>query len=274
MVFKSKAHTLFDDGRHQCLMFSDLVKGSGIQSNQFLIIDGKHEAVLDPGGDLTYAPLSIEISKYTEIKNLDLILASHQDPDIIASLGRWMMQTNAKVVCSKLWSRFLPHLSASYMDEVAGQKLQDRIIGLPDRGDVIQLGDSQIIAIPAHFLHSVGNFQFFDIHSQILFSGDMGASLVDTNPEQPVENFDAHIPSMKSFHQRYMCSKKAAALWANMIRELDPEMIVPQHGQPFIGKAMVARFLDWISNLDCGIDLLTQANYTIPRFTAKSAVFD
>lgn len=120
-----------------------------------------------------------------------------------------------------------------------------------------------IKAVPAHFLHSVGNFQFYDPVSKILFSGDMGASLVD-DAQTPVSNFDAHIPSMRGFHQRYMCSKKVTRLWADMVRGMDVEMMVPQHGQPFQGKEMIGRFLDWISELDCGIDLLTQANYRCP----------
>ena len=47
---------IFDNGKHQCIMFSDLVKGDGIQSNQFLILHSDEEtvgAVMDPGGDLT-----------------------------------------------------------------------------------------------------------------------------------------------------------------------------------------------------------------------------
>ena len=69
---------------------------------------------------------------------------------------------------------------------------------------------------------------------------------------------------MRGFHQRYMCSKKVTRLWANMVRDMDVEMIVPQHGRPFQSKESINRFLDWISDLDCGIDLLTQANYRCP----------
>ena len=260
-MFSSKANVLYDDGHHRCLMYTDLVKGSGIQSNQFLIIDGNHEAVIDPGGDLTYAPLSIEISKHTNIKDLDYILASHQDPDIISALGRWLMQTNAQVVCSKLWARFLPHLASSYLDGHDGSApLQDRITALPDKGQCITLGDSDIYAVPAHFLHSVGNFQFYDAKSRILFSGDMGASMCEGDENLAVDDFDAHVPAMKGFHQRYMCSQKACQLWANMIRAMDVSMIVPQHGRRFEGDN-IERFLDWVANLPCGVDLLTQGDY-------------
>jgi len=40
--------------------------------------------------------------------------------------------------------------------------------------------------------------------------------------------------------------------------------LVPQHGQRFVGKEMVRRFIDWIETLPCGIDLMTQDAYRIP----------
>ncbi len=49
-----------------------------------------------------------------------------------------------------------------------------------------------------------------------------------------------------------------------MVRQLDVEMIAPQHGCRFEGKAMVNRFLDWIENLQCGVDIMTQENYRVP----------
>ncbi|MCD6666145.1 MAG: MBL fold metallo-hydrolase, partial [Hydrogenophaga sp.] len=41
------------------------------------------------------------------------------------------------------------------------------------------------------------------------------------------------------------------------------QMIVPQHGAPLAGAA-VKEFIDWIETLPCGVDHLTQANYTVP----------
>ncbi len=41
-----------------------------------------------------------------------------------------------------------------------------------------------------------------------------------------------------------------------MVRTLDIEMIAPQHGAMFKGKAMVNRFIDWCENLECGVDAL------------------
>lgn len=271
---QDKAHVLFKQADHLCIQFSDLVIGEGIQANQFLIINKGRAALIDPGGDLTFTPLNIELGKLVKLQQLDYIFASHQDPDIIASLPRWMMHTQCRVVTSKLWSRFLPHLASQFMTQQYCQAFEERIIAMPDQGGAIPLGDSEIIVLPAHFLHSVGNFHFYDPVSKILFSGDMGASLIETHAEKPVEDFIAHVPHMRGFHQRYMASNRACRLWANMVRTMDVEMIVPQHGSPFVGKAMVHQFLDWISDLQCGIDLLSQSSFDAQKagYRAQDAV--
>ena len=252
---------LYNDGKHVCLAFYDLVDEEAdhaVQCNQFLIVDGDHGALIDPGGNMTYNGLLMGMQRYFSSRNLDYILASHADPDIIASLNKWMVTTRCRVLISKLWARFLPHFTT-------GRDYSDRIIGIPDEGMVVPLGESKIKAVPAHFMHSEGNFQFYDPVAKILFTGDMGASLIDHDVAlKPVTNFDDHIPFMIGFHRRYMISNKICRFWVNMVRELDVEMIVPQHGARFEGKAMVNRFLDWIENLQCGVDLMTQENYRAP----------
>ncbi len=255
-----KANILFENDEHMVLTFTDLVKGEGIQSNQMAIIQEGHSAIFDPGGDLTYMPLSMAITKYVKVKDIDYIIATHQDPDIISSLDKWLMYSDAKIVISTLWERFVPHLVPGYMKE----KAEGRLVAIPDQGMDIPLARSVIKAIPAHFLHSVGNFQFYDPISKILFSGDAGASMVDVAPERPVRDFDKHVGKMLGFHQRYMVSNKVCRLWVNMVRGMDIEIIVPQHGRPFVGKEMIGKFLDWFETLECGIDLMTQQNYIAP----------
>ena len=263
-VGRTSSRVLFDDGIHKCIAFTQLVKGEGVQANQFLILNGSHAAVLDPGGDLTYTPLTLELCRYVRINQLDYVFASHQDPDIITSMPRWLVYTPAKIVASKLWARFLPHLNSSFTANMIEGGWLDRLIELPDEGSSIPFGDSVIKAIPAHFLHSVGNFQFYDPVSKILFSGDMGASIVE-DPDLPISDFDEHTEHMLGFHQRYMCSNRVIRYWVNMVRKMDVEMIVPQHGTPFIGREMCNKFLDWIERVECGVDLFGQNAYRCPE---------
>lgn len=252
---------LYNDGKHICLAFYDLVRENedhAIQCNQFLIVDGNRGALVDPGGNMTYNGVQMGMARFLAAKNLDYILASHADPDIIASLNKWMVTTHCRVLISRLWTRFLPHFTT-------GRDYSERIVGIPDEGMLIPLGQCRIKALPAHFMHSEGNFQFYDPVSRILFSGDMGASMVDHRvAARPVEDFDAHIPHMIEFHRRYMVSNKICRLWVSMVRSLDVQMIVPQHGARFEGKEMIERFLYWIEDLRCGIDLMTQDDYRAP----------
>jgi len=249
---------LYNDGEHICVAFRDLVSGDAVQANQFLIFDDNHAALIDPGGELTYTDLYLGIAKYMNVKNLDYVIASHQDPDIVASIHKWLVGTNCKVVVPELWERFIPHFTRP-------GKLQGRVIAMPDQGTNLQLGNINLKALPAHFLHAEGNFQFYDPKSKILFSGDMGANLCDDIEllDQPAKRLGDILPTMEAFHKRYMNSNKICRLWANMVSQLDIQMIVPQHGRCMVGKA-IPEFLAWIKELQCGIDLMTENNYRLP----------
>ncbi|QPF72963.1 FprA family A-type flavoprotein [Roseateles sp. DAIF2] len=253
---------LFHQGAHRCLMFADFHQedGEAVQSNQFLLLHGAAGAILDPGGNVAYNALYLGLTQHLAPPKLSAILASHADPDIIASLDRWMTATQAPVYISRVWERFVPHFCKP-------GKTQGRIIGLPDAGARLRLGQGadlfELWALPAHFLHAEGNFQFYDPVSRILFSGDLGASL-GAEPGRVIQRLDiAHIGRMEGFHRRYMVSNKVMRLWASMVRELDIAMIVPQHGAPMAGAA-VPEFIAWAEQLACGIDLMGPAQYRVP----------
>ncbi len=256
------ATVLYETGEHRCIAFNDLVRGDdGVQANQFLIQHGKHSALLDPGGALIYNPLILAMGQYVKPTEVDWILCSHQDPDIIGSVDKWLLYTEATIVCSELWGRFVPHVVPGYMKNAG----RDRYRLIPDGGGAVELGDARVHLVPEHFMHSVGNFGVYDPTSRILFSGDIGASLIPSGEAYRfVETgFAEHRRRMEGFHRRYMASNRVLRLWVNMVREIDPVMIVPQHGLPMKGEAL-ADFLVWLEGLECGVDLMTQMNYRAP----------
>ena len=251
---------LFNQKGHLCLMFTDLCEegGEAVQSNQFLIVDGDTGAIIDPGGNLAYGELYLSMTRFFSPQQLSAIVASHADPDIIASLDRWLTTTSsAKVYISRIWERFVPHFCKP-------GKTSGRVIGIPDAGARIPIGRAELIALPAHFLHSEGNFQFYDPVSKILFSGDLGASLIGGEAaKKPVSSLAGHVPRMEGFHRRYMVSNKVMRLWAQMVRPLPIDMIVPQHGAPMQGAA-VQEFIAWAESLPCGVDLMSERDYAVP----------
>ncbi len=247
---------IFNTPEHKVVFFEELTPASAVQANQVLIIHKDEGMLLDPGGHKVFSKLLSELSMYIPPSQIRYIFLSHQDPDIVASINGWLMTTKAEAYISKLWMRFLPHFGLD-------SQLEGRVKPIDDNGTVLTLGgDCKLYILPAHFLHSPGNFQVYDPCSKILFSGDLGASL--GQDYFFVEDFDKHIKYMEGFHRRYMASGKVLKLWANMVKDLDIEMIVPQHGAIFKGKDMVRRFIEWVENLEVGVDLLTQDMYKVP----------
>ncbi|MCU0804735.1 MAG: MBL fold metallo-hydrolase [Burkholderiales bacterium] len=256
------ATELYNDGAHLCVMFTDLVReahGEGVQANQFLVIDHGHGALIDPGGNMTYNALYMECARHFSPQRLAMILASHADPDIVASVSHWLVGTDCRVYISSVWANFVPHFCGA--GRTAG-----RIVAIPDPGASIVLGDAVIHAVPAHFLHSAGNFQFYDPVAKMLFSGDLGGSMVSgAFAAIPIEgDLGEHIAAMEGFHRRYMAANKALRLWARMARQLELEWLVPQHGRPLKGGRAIAQFFDWIEGLECGVDLVTDETYRLP----------
>ncbi|MFN7065967.1 MAG: MBL fold metallo-hydrolase [Aquificaceae bacterium] len=247
---------IFDSPEHKVVFFEELTPASAVQSNQVLIIHKDEGMLLDPGGHKVFSKLLSELSVFITPNQIKYIFLSHQDPDIVASINGWLMTTRADAYVSKLWMRFLPHFGLD-------SQLEGRVKAIEDKGTVLTLGgDCKLYILPAHFLHSEGNFQVYDPCSKILFSGDLGASL--GQDYFFVEDFDKHLKYMEGFHRRYMVSNKVLKFWANMVKDLDIEMIVPQHGAIFKGRDMVKRFIEWLENLEVGVDLLTQDMYKVP----------
>jgi len=274
------ATELYADDTHKCIAFhnlvtcNELVRAGGpwtedacewVQSNQFLIVDHGRGALLDPGSNLAYPRLFVAVNQHLYVKHLDFVLVSHQDPDVAASLGKWLMATECQAAVPAVWERFIPHYCSP-------GTTRGRMIAVPDGGTELTLGASRLLVLPAHFLHSVGNFHVYDPVSRILFSGDVGAARVEPDWDgAPVEDFEAHVPNMLSFHERFMHSNKVCRWWVNMVRDLDIEALVPQHGPALRGKAMVQRFLDWFEQLQCGTDLFGPDDYRLPDAQAMPA---
>ncbi|MFQ5579108.1 MAG: MBL fold metallo-hydrolase [Nitrospiria bacterium] len=250
---------LFESDAHKNILLEDFGSGEAVQANTHLIIHNGAGIILDPGGHKVFNKTLSEVNALLAGGSLRYIFASHQDPDIVAALNGWLMTTDAIAYSSVLWTRFIPHFG---LDSLVVKRLK----GIPDEGMTLSLQDgSDLFILPAHFLHSCGNFHIYDPVSKILYTGDLGTSL-GTN-YRDVPDFKAHIKHIEPFHKRYMGSRKALTLWAKMARSLDVETIAPQHGAFYKGKAMVEQFLDWCETLECGIDLLGD-KYKVPSLAS------
>jgi len=241
---------LFDDGVHKCVMFSfddEEHEEKFLSLNQYLIIQKNSAILIDPGSEALFEELYDRVSSYTDIENLKYIFFSHQDPDVAGSIAQWSSATNAQLVTPSIWVRFMSHYGILDMS---------RITALDDRGAKIKFGGDYLRFVPAHFLHSPGNFSLYDSRSKILFSGDIGAAVMPPlEAYKEVQDFQKHLPYLESFHKRYMASNRALNIWLHHLKELDIKILAPQHGGIFKDEN-VTKFLMWLETLKCGIDLL------------------
>ncbi len=240
------ARVIYEDGKHKWIA---LVRDPSrpdylIDSNEYLVIDGDDSLLLDPGGNEIFPSVFSALSTEFDPRKINKLFASHQDPDIISSLALWL-EFNPQVKCyiSWLWASFVPHFGGN----------KETIISIPDGGMDIMIGSQRLQVIPAHYLHSSGNFHLYDPKAKILFSGDVGAALLPPGEDDLfIEDFDRHIRHAETFHRRWMGSDKAKRDWCQRVSQLDIEMLCPQHGSIYRGE-QVRRFIDWFSHLEVGI---------------------
>jgi flavorubredoxin len=214
-----------------------------IDTNQYVVRTAKRCLLIDPGGIELFAPMLAAVLHHAPVEEITDLFASHQDPDIISSLGLWdQALPHAKLHAAALWEGFLRHFGCESIEYVP----------IPDNGGVIHLDGVELQIVPAHYLHSSANFHIYDPHAKVLFSGDVGAALEPPGAPMFVENFEQHIDKMRFFHQRWMPSNQAKHAWIEKVRRLDVNILAPQHGRVFKGDD-VKRFLDWFEGLPVGI---------------------
>lgn len=239
-----KSYKIYSGANHQWFMFGrDPDKpDSIIDTNQYMIVNKENALLMDPGGIELFAPMLASIVKEVPVAQITHVFASHQDPDIISSLGLWdQTLENAVLYAPTIWEGFLRHFGMNTI----------KFKGICDAGDTINVGNTEVQFVPAHYLHSSGNFNVYDPEAKILMSGDIGASLEHADAGLEVEDFKQHTQLMTAFHRRWMPSNKAKNEWIERVSRLEIDKMCPQHGRVFVGDD-VKRFLDWFSALEVG----------------------
>ncbi|MCX7208145.1 MAG: MBL fold metallo-hydrolase, partial [Proteobacteria bacterium] len=209
-----KAQILFEQDDHKWFAISRDPERPNhlIDTNEYVISNGDEALITDPGGLEIFPSVFSAVSTVIDPRLIHSIFSSHQDPDVISSLALWL-EFNPEMKChiSGLWATFVPHFGGS----------ANTMTAIPDQGSEIVVGSAHLSTIPAHYLHSSGNFHLYDPRAQILFSGDVGAALLpDSNSDLFVSDFDRHIRFAEGFHKRWMGSNSAKRVWCEKVASL------------------------------------------------------
>jgi flavorubredoxin len=239
-----KATEIYNE-EHQWIVFGrdPLKTDKIIDTNQCMVMSGGKALLIDPGGIELFSSMLASVLKFVSLEQITDLFASHQDPDIISSLGLWDQVLKGATLHSPwIWEGFIRHFGMN----------QITYAPIPDKGGMLRLGGLDLELIPAHYLHSSGNFNLYDAQARILFSGDIGASLEANDVPMYISDFDDHIQHIELFHRRWMPSNRVKNQWIKRVRALEIDIMIPQHGRIYRGE-QVQRFLDWFEALEVGV---------------------
>jgi flavorubredoxin len=238
-----KCIPLYRKDGHRWLMFGrDADRGASmIDTNQFAIETDGEVMLLDPGGLEVFPSMMAALTQECPMENIRHLFFSHQDPDVASGLAVWRQtcRPDIQIHISWMWSGFVAHYDS-------GAQLSP----IADPGGTIRLGRrTELRFIPAHYLHSPGNFSLYDPAARILFTGDIGATTTVASADGIfVSDFASHATAMEPFHRRWMGCTQARDAWIRRVASLDVDILAPQHGLLMRGDD-VRRFLDWFASL-------------------------
>lgn len=244
-----KATIIYRSGQHQWIAVARDPERPHylIDTNEYLITDGTQSILTDPGGSEIFPMVFAAVCELSDPMNISALFASHQDPDTISSLSLWLdFNPELKCYISRLWATFIPHFGGT----------GETFVGIPDEGLAVTVGKLKLQMVPAHYLHSSGNFHLYDEAARLFFSGDIGAALLPQDMDGLfVKDFDRHIRFAEGFHRRWMGSPEAKRLWCERVAAMNIDMLCPQHGAIYQG-ADIERFINWFSELQVGSGLI------------------
>lgn len=246
--------TIYRNGAHRWLAFGqDPARPDNIvDTTQYAVCTGKSVMLIDPGGMEVFPTMIAAVTRELAVEDVRHIFLSHQDPDVSSALPLWrrVCRPDIQIHAPWMWTSFISHFDR-----------EANLTAIPDEGCEINLGgEARLRVLPAHYLHSAGNYHVYDPAARILFTGDVGAALMtERRSEMFVTNFSDHVRYMETFHRRWMGSAAARDAWVAMVSRLKVDILAPQHGLMFRGDD-VKRFIDWFAGLDVGTGVAAVRN--------------
>jgi len=218
---------------------------TAFRCNVYLIEDNDEYIIVDPGSRQFHNQVKQRVSKLIDPKKVIALILCHQDPDVAASMVDWLnINKDLTIITSARTNVLIPHYGESHYNFFdISQNKQYKF----KSGHILEF-------IEAPFLHFSGAFTTLDLTSNYLFSGDIWAAL-DNDWSLIIEDFEYHTTLMDLFHIDYMASNKAAKGYVRRLANKKIDAILPQHGS-LINKNNVSKALEYLNNLQCGIDLI------------------
>ena len=218
-----------------------------LHCNPFLIKNGPETILIDPGSLPHFPVVARKAFALASADSISSIVLQHQDPDLCAAVPIFEdLRENAQmdIYCA---------VGTSYLIHHYGIKGTYRTI--PNKIGAYNLktkGGRDLDFYWTPYAHSFGAMMTHDKATNTLFTSDIlggvGSSWALYHDQPALDN-------MKAFMQLIMPSNKILRYALQMIRDIDPEIAAPQHGQ-ILRRRDIAEVIAFLWDLPCGIDLI------------------
>ena len=209
-----------------------------LQCNSYLLVDGDEAVLFDPGAALDLDTVKSGIAGIIPLEKISHIVLHSEDADLASSLPRLEADGMHFTLVTqwRTWS-LLRHFgleSPSYLVE--------------EHGHVLALKSGrklQFISTP--YLHFAGSMATYDRKGRALLSGDLFGAFQSS---WSLHADSQYLEGMKAYHEYYMPSNEILRPAVELVRSLDPAMILPYHGS--VIKDAVGACIEALAHLECG----------------------
>ena len=215
-------------------------KKAGLHCNPYLIADGDEAVLIDSGSRNEFSTVMLKIMRTgTNLNSINRLIYQHYDPDLCGNIPH----VEATLENDDL--QIISHYENNIFINYYGAKSPMRCIEKLDfHYDFASGRHLQFILTP--YAHSPGSFMTYDTKTKVLFSSDIFGSYdnswdlyarmfekcTDCIPQDvcPITNKRCQLYGILDFHKRIMTSGKALMYALDKIKDLEVNLIAPQHG--------------------------------------------
>ena len=237
--------------------------------NPYLIIEGGQAVLIDSGSRSDFAVVMMKILQ-AEIDPAQIValIYQHYDPDLCGSMPNFID------ICDNPGLRLFSETSNKlFLSYYIHRDRYDLIHSINENDFRFTFNNRSLRFIPTPYAHNPGSFVTYDEKTRTLFTSDLFGSFStewDLFIELSEECYtckDYHncpnrrphcpFPDMLAFHKNVMPCEKALSHAMRKIKELDMDMVAPQHGSVLNRKRDILFIADTLSSLKgVGIDAI------------------
>ncbi len=232
------------------------------QCHVYLIKNGDHSVLIDPGSKLTWPHTREKIVQLMPLEDIRYIVCQHQDPDITSCISDIFAEIGTEgrtVVTHWRTAALLKH----YDWKVDFYEIEEHQWRL-------ETGSRSLQFIFTPYMHFPGAFCSYDRATKVLFSSDIFGAFTETF-QLYAADADSYFEQMRSFHAHYMPSKEIVNSGLDNIGKYPLEMIAPQHGS-ILKKELIAPVIARLRELEVGLFLETGVGKDVRLLTKSNAI--